>query len=279
MKINNIILFGLLATLLVACSKDFNEVTSYEGDDAFYFGSESTTVLENVGEVVSIPVVFTTKNGGSGTVSFSSSSDELTEGVDYNVLTTGPLSFDIDNDFTSSIMVELIDNEEFTGGAKPITFTLSSPSSGDVGFSGPDNLRSSTTLLVQDDDCPSRDIAGSYTTNTTGTSTDGCCPDPVTVSDVVSIVDNGDDTYTIFDWSVGLYGAWYDIYGVTPDFVAAGNLNGIVSVICDEISGSFGEPFGQNVDLNGTIDLDTGVITYTWINGFDDTATVTLTPQ
>lgn len=279
MKIKYLFSISCLAFLLASCEHDLKETTIYEGENAFYFANEETTVLENVGEVVSVGVVFTTTNGGTGSVDFTTSSEGLVEGVDYNVLNPGTLTFNADNGFTNAVMIELIDNDVFVGGVTPILITLVNPVNGDVGFSGPDNLRSTTLLNVQDDDCSTRNIAGSYNTTVNATSTDACCPDPISVTGSQSIVDNGDNTYTIFDWSAGSYMAFYEQFGVTADYVAAGNLNGVVSVICDEVSGVFGEPFGTETTVTGTINLDTGVITYTWTNGFDDTGTVVMTPQ
>ena len=282
MKVRNYIALLFCVVLIASCSKEFEERTSYDGEDSIRFMSATSTALENSGSVL-IPVVFSAANGGTATVTISAGSDELVESVDY-VLSTTSLTLQENADdatisYRGNVEVMLIDNDVFTGGTKTIVLTLSNPSSGDVGFSGPDNLNATYVLLVQDDDCPSRNIAGSYTTTTTGTSTDDCCPDAETVVGAVDIVDNGDNTYTIFDWSAGLYQLFYEVYGISGAYVAAGNLNGVVGVICDEISGSIPEPFGGVSELNGTIDLDTGVITYTWLNGFDDTATVILTPQ
>ena len=281
MKVRNYISLLFCVVMLASCSKDFTERTSYDGEDSLRFLNASSTELENSG-IVNIPVVFSSANGGTASVNISASSSDLEEGVDFMLLTTS-LTLQEDSiaskSYRGNVEVMLVDNDVFTGGTTTIVLELSNPSIGDIGFSGPDNINSTYVLLVQDDDCPSRDIAGSYTTTTTGTSTDPCCPDAVTVEGTVDIVDNGDNTYTIFDWSTGLYQTFYEVYGVSSAFVASGGLNGVVSVICSDIKGSIPEPFDTVTELSGTVDLDTGVITYTWINGFNDTATVVLTPQ
>ncbi len=125
--------------------------------------------------------------------------------------------------------------------------------------------------------CPSA-LAGEYTATTTGTSTDPCCPDETTLENqTVTLVSKGSGVYEISDWSAGLYQEWYDVYGITPDYVAGGGMKGTITDACGKISGSFTEPFGTTTTVTGSV--TNGVITYTWKNGYDDTATVTLTKK
>lgn len=280
MKFNRIFIAAMIGLLFFSCSKDFKEINSYEGDNAYYFQSESISVLENIGMPIEVIVYFTTKDGSEGTVDFVVSSDELILEEDYAVLTSGPLLFNEENGWTNSIEVSLVDNDEFTGGVSQLEIELTNPTNGDVGFSGPDNLRSTTVINVQDDDCPSRNVAGSYTVTATGQSTDSCCPDPASLSGgTVDIVDNGDNTWTIFDWTGGLYGFWYEQFGVTPEYIANGGLNATISVICDDFTAEFTEPFNTTATISGKVNQETGIITYDWTNGFDDTGNVVLTPQ
>lgn len=131
-------------------------------------------------------------------------------------------------------------------------------------------------FLRQNVVCPSA-LAGEYIATTTGTSTDDCCPDETTLENqTVTLVAKGSGIYEISDFSAGMYFEWYEVYGITVDYVAAGNLKKTISDACGKISGSFGEPFGTTVTVTGTSDPSTGTITYTWKNGYDDTATVTL---
>lgn len=126
--------------------------------------------------------------------------------------------------------------------------------------------------------CPS-DLGGEYTATTTGTSTDPCCPDETTLENqTVTLTQVSGTDYEISDWSAGLYQEWYEIYGITPEYVAGGGMIGTITDACGGISGSFGEPFGTTTTISGSVDA-AGVITYTWTNGFDDTATVILTPK
>ncbi len=129
--------------------------------------------------------------------------------------------------------------------------------------------------------CPS-DLAGTYNAVTVGTSTDVCCPGETTVTGTVTLAAKSGKIgeYTISDWSGGLYPQWYEDYGITPEFVAGGGLNQTLIDACNNISiNSFSEPFGESASASGAFDPATGIITYTWINGYGDTGTVTLTPQ
>jgi hypothetical protein len=123
--------------------------------------------------------------------------------------------------------------------------------------------------------CPS-DLGGDYDVVSVGTSTDGCCPGQHTVNTTVTLSDNGGGKYTISDWSGGLYIEWYTVYGITPE-----NMVGEVSDICNNITltGPAQEPFGESLEGSGTLDPITGIITFSWKNGYDDQGTLTMTPK
>lgn len=120
-------------------------------------------------------------------------------------------------------------------------------------------------------------LAGTYTTTTTGTSTDPCCPDETTVTGEVTLTaGSSDGAYSISDWSAGMYLEWYDVYGIT----AATNMSVTIQDVCGAISiAETGEPFGNTFSATGSVDAATGVITYTWLSGWGDTAVVTMTPK
>ncbi len=138
------------------------------------------------------------------------------------------------------------------------------------------NLTSNEVTYAVEVTCPS-ELAGTYTSTTTGQSTDGCCPDVTTVEGEVTLTEVGDGVYTISDWSAGLYFTWYEVYGVTAAYVSEGNLNTDLLDVCTNISATFTEPFQTETVISGSV--SNGVITYTWTNGYDDTAEVVLTPQ
>lgn len=123
--------------------------------------------------------------------------------------------------------------------------------------------------------CPSA-LEGTYSATATGTSTDGCCPGEVTVESTVTVTRTGDGVYTINDFSGGLYLEWYAVYGISSPDQSPGTFRDV----CGELTiFNTNEPFGTAVTGSGSVDENTGVITYTWTNGYDDTGTVILTPN
>lgn len=127
--------------------------------------------------------------------------------------------------------------------------------------------------------CPPVNISGTYmVTSATGTSTDGCCPDPVALSgDIVTITPVAGSTtnFVISDLTGGVYLEFYDVYGITsPD-----DTPGTVSFNCNEISFNTPEPFQTSFVGEGFWDEATGTLTYTWTNGYADAGAVTLVRQ
>jgi hypothetical protein len=128
------------------------------------------------------------------------------------------------------------------------------------------------------------DLAGTYTSTTTGKSTDTCCPDETTVESTVTITSLGSGKYEISDFSAGLYKKWYEVYGITDAYVAEtdktkNKLRGDILDACNKISGSWVEPFSESLTISGVSLVSDKKITYTWENGYGDKATVTLTKQ
>lgn len=272
----------LLIILAASCGKDAPTSESYEGENFYYFSSEEASVLESSPNQVALVVYYSTQEGGSGKASFSVNTDSSTAILDADftiVNTMNELTFSSDNGFSDTIFLQTIDNDEFTGGILDVVIELDNTENGIAGFAGPANFRSSITVQIQDDDCPTRNVVGDYISTTTGTSTDPCCPDATSIDGEVTLVEISEGVYEIFDWSVGLYNLWYEVYGISAELVASGGLTTQLSVLCDDVTASFNEPFGTPATIVGKVDLETGIITYTWVNGYADTATVTLTPK
>ena len=113
-----------------------------------------------------------------------------------------------------------------------------------------------------------------YDVVSTGTSTDDCCPDETTVMSTVTLT-GSDGMYAISDWSGGLYFEWYAVYGMTAD-----GSGGDITDVCNAITLTTAEePFGESLMGSGTVDPDTGVITFSWSNGWGDQGVTTMTPQ
>jgi len=130
--------------------------------------------------------------------------------------------------------------------------------------------------------CPSN-LGGTYTSTTTGTSTDGCCPDETTVESEVTLTETATGSYTINDWSADLYRVWYGPdggdYGIDQAYIDAGNMEATLIDACEIISSSLTEePFGESLEITGmVVDPDAGIIEYSWSNGWGDQGTVKLT--
>ena len=132
--------------------------------------------------------------------------------------------------------------------------------------------------------CPSN-LAGTYTSTTTGTSTDGCCPEVTTVESIVTLTaGSAAGTYTISDFSAGMYKKWYEVYDINDAYLAEKDRTknktiGTITDACGNISGGWEEPFGEDMTITGMTIPSENKITYQWENGYGDKATVTLTKQ
>lgn len=128
--------------------------------------------------------------------------------------------------------------------------------------------------------CPSN-MGGNYLASATGKSTDTCCPDETTVTNIpitITPVPNSDGTYVINDWSGGLYLKWYATYGIT----AATDLSTEITEDCGDVvitNKDYKEPFGESLTIEGKWDEAKGTLTFKWVNGYADEAVVTLKKQ
>lgn len=271
---------AILLVLFNACEESPN-VLLYQGENFFRFASATSTIAENSPEPVHIPVIFSSKDGisASGIIQFEISGG--TEGVDYTLGNSDQnLSISSSNGFQSAITIQPLDNMESSDSDIELTITLLNGSNGTIGFPGPDNTNTAThTLTIIDDDCPIIAIGGTYSSISRGTSTDGCCPDEITdFQSEISITDNGDGTFTLNDFSGGIYLEWYGVYGLTSQdqspatFLITDPVNNTISFV----DGS-GEPFGESLSSTGSYDPCTGGISYAWQNGWGDEGNVNLT--
>jgi len=122
--------------------------------------------------------------------------------------------------------------------------------------------------------CPSA-LNGTYDTETTATSTDGCCPDPITVNSQVTITRTSPTSYRVTNFSAGTYDAWY----CAPYDLCNGNtFNGLGSTlldICGNVTWTAGYWGSQGT---GTVGPD-GKITISWDNEFGDAGTTVFTKR
>jgi hypothetical protein len=124
--------------------------------------------------------------------------------------------------------------------------------------------------------CPATDISGDYeVVSATGISTDDCCKAaPVTVKgNTVKVTRKTLSSFTLSDFSGGLYFDWYDVYGITKPEDSPGE----IAFSCNEVTiQNTKEPFGENVSGKGTYNPTDKTLIYNWVNGYGDNAKVTL---
>ncbi len=124
-------------------------------------------------------------------------------------------------------------------------------------------------------------IAGSYSTEAVGTSTDPCPgPDPYTFSSTETLTrDEANDigselAFTISDSFAGLYEAWYGTCYAGALSSQTGSI--FIDTTTGAIRGSGDEVYGTQWEITGLLDACNGNISYTVSNGYADTGTVSL---
>lgn len=120
--------------------------------------------------------------------------------------------------------------------------------------------------------CPSN-LAGTYTTVTTATSTDPCCPDPITVNSSVTFTRTGPTTYRVTNFSAGTYDAWYCM---PYNLCNANSFNGLGSTMLDVCGNVTWTADYWTSRGTGSID-GSGKITVNWENEFGDAGTTVFT--
>lgn len=300
-KIKNIFL-AFLALVVVACGdpelpfETFEELEkgafarrlSLEG--AFTFGQTATSVYNG-------SVEFYSEDQGKNVSSYDWTVEYVGVAGDkaaVNFLSIPSSSFGTNSDtglpmatfslgMTEALAALGLTEADITGGDRfrfKATLTLTNGRQLGVEETGVNIFSSSTfahlALIDANVVCVS-DLGGTYTSTTTGTSTDGCCPAETTVTGTVTLTDKGSGVYEISDWSAGIYVAWYGpAYGLPANHP---DLTVDISDVCDDIVATFTEPYDTETVVTGSVNRATGVITYSWENGYADKATVILTPQ
>ena len=282
-RVLNFCLLALGGLLLFSCER-YEEVTLYSGPDFTRFQTFESQASEKAPDPVAIPVVFSSKEGVDASGSCGFKVEGGVEGTDYTIANpSATLTFNKDNDFTDEILIQPVDNDIDAPEDIVLTITLENPSSGVVGFPGPSN---DTTvhahfMTIKDDDCTVIPIQSQYTSLSRGTSTDNCCPDEVIdFASELTLTDLGNNVYRINDFSGGLYLEWYTVYGITSQNDSPGNIE-----LVDPVNGVMQFPagqtefFGSPLNGSGTYDPCTGIISYSWTNGFNDEGDVVMTPK
>lgn len=232
---------------------------------------------------------------------------ELANFSDFNTTLGGSVTFDLKINSTTACDIETIvlateaDNGEPLGELVYEQSALDSLIDGTlssipVTYEAPESQRGVVDIVVTvtDNDfhaseervqitvigCSAPDIAGTYTASSSGSSTDGCpTNNPMAgFAGTVTLTAAGNGNYTMDDAFAGVYIEWYGVcYSYT--FKTEATMS-----FCTEAQGlklvTFEDAFGSTVvDTGSSYDAGTGVITYSWENGFGDVATTVLTPQ
>lgn len=140
---------------------------------------------------------------------------------------------------------------------------------------GPAVLGNYPVRLQYNVTCLSNIPLGTYNAVSTATSTDPCPPtNPLTnFASTVTLTADGSGRYRVSDIFAGVYVNWYGAcYGAVAE-------PAVLTDVCNTLSLSFTEQYGTLTTGSGTYNPTTGVIQYSWANGYGDVGTTTLTPQ
>ena len=270
-KINIVFIFLGILLLVISCVDDYKDanpprlmdapaVSSVTAADDLILDGESTqitiVVVDCPAGIDSIGYLIEDENGDPiGSVSIDNL-DEMKGKTKGDILAT----------YTSERQVAT---------AVTLTFTVY-----DLQYQLDEEVRKSSVPQSADVEvvCAS-DLAGTYDAVTSGTSTDGGANNnPATdIQAVVTITATDTPGEYIIDKSTGkVFDAWYlAVYYDDPT-----DVEGILKDACGSVTlDSYVSPFGDPIiESSGSVD-ESGVITFTAMNGFGDEWTVILTPQ
>ncbi len=201
------------------------------------------------------------------------------EGVDYTMITGSTVTIPA-GEYTVPVQFSVVDDNLDPDNPLTVTFRITAASANIL------EEYQEVTITLQGL-CPPElydysTVAGSYSTESVGTSTDPCPgPDPYTFSSSETLTrDEASDTdteiaFTISDSFAGLYEAWYGTCyngGLTSQ---TGSF--FINTTTGEIRGSGDEVYGTQWEISGLLDACNGIITYTVSNGYSDSGTVIMT--
>ena len=163
MKISKFIYAAVVGGVLASCQSV--DTPMFSDKDAFVaFDSKSTSIAENAGSEVKIPVSLVASKGLDVSVGFEIDTTAYagkkcaTEGVNYRLKNTSKtLSFTADGEMVAYILIEPIDNDDYNGDVC-FDIKLSAPEGCNLG------ANYTTTVTISDDDHPlaAAGILGKY---------------------------------------------------------------------------------------------------------------------
>lgn len=164
MKISKFIYAAVVGGVLASCQSV--DTPMFSDKDAFVaFDSKSTSIAENAGSEVKIPVSLVASKGLDVSVGFEidttayAGKNAAKEGVNYRLKnTSNTLSFTADGEMVAYILIEPIDNDDYNGDVC-FDIKLSAPEGCNLG------ANYTTTVTISDDDHPlaAAGILGTYT--------------------------------------------------------------------------------------------------------------------
>lgn len=164
MKISKFIYAAVVGGVLASCQSV--DTPMFSDKDAFVaFDSKSTSIAENAGSEVKIPVSLVASKGLDVSVGFEidttayAGKNAAKEGVNYRLKnTSNTLSFAADGEMVDYISIEPIDNGDYNGDVC-FDIKLSAPEGCNLG------ANYTTTVTISDDDHPlaAAGILGTYT--------------------------------------------------------------------------------------------------------------------
>lgn len=163
MKISKFIYAAVVGGVLASCQSV--DTPMFSDKDAFVaFDSKSTSIAENAGSEVKIPVSLVASKGLDVSVGFEidttayAGKNAAKEGVNYRLKnTSNTLSFTADGEMVAYILIEPIDNDDYNGDVC-FDIKLSAPEGCNLG------ANYTTTVTISDDDHPlaAAGILGKY---------------------------------------------------------------------------------------------------------------------
>lgn len=214
-------------------------------------------------------------------ISYEIVADQSTavEGVDFIMISSGTVTIPA-GEYTAPIQFEVVD--DILDPDNPITITFRITSSSANILEAYQEVTITLAGLCPPDLYDYATVAGEYSTDAVGTSTDPCPGgDPyefssteTLVRDAASDVD-GKIAFTISDSFAGLYEAWYATCYTGALSSQTGTI--LIDTSTGEISGIGPEVYGTDWEIVGLLDACNGNITYTVTNGYADEGTVTWT--
>lgn len=163
MKISKFIYAAVVGGVLASCQSV--DTPMFSDKDAFVaFDSKTTSIAENAGGEVKIPVSLVASKGLGVSVGFEidttayAGKNAAKEGVNYRLKnTSNTLSFTADGEMVAYILIEPIDNDDYNGDVC-FDIKLSAPEGCNLG------ANYTTTVTISDDDHPlaAAGILGKY---------------------------------------------------------------------------------------------------------------------